>query len=174
MSAFARRRIIMDNFISTDISIEKFAAYLDGNLSASDYAKIDAIVSHHPELEDLSKMADIIDEDIHDYLNDEFIFEADMDMLENTRIEIPTIDYQEDGMLSDDDNQSEIAKLSHEDEFGTNESLHEEDSDVDPSNSSVYEICENIVSDYEEGLDATQDVGHTFDNEDDVNNENFL
>lgn len=92
MSWRAERRIIMDNFFNDSISIEKFAAFLDGNLSESEMSRVENIVMQDPELSELVDLSDSIDQDIQDYVNDDFLFEADMSMLDESEIEIPTLD----------------------------------------------------------------------------------
>lgn len=82
----------MDNFFNDSISIEKFAAYLDGNLSKAEMSKVYNIVMQDPELSELVDLSDSIDQEIQDYVNDEFLFDADMSMLDECDLEIPSLD----------------------------------------------------------------------------------
>lgn len=92
MSAYAERRNIMDKNFMPPVSIEKFAAYLDGNLSDYEMNRIDALVSTNPDMEELVAISDEIDEDIQVYMQDEFAYEADMTALEDSDFDIPNID----------------------------------------------------------------------------------
>lgn len=92
MSAYAERRSIMDKFFMPPVSIEEFAAYLDGNLSDDEMNRIDALVSTNPEMGELVAISDEVDEDIQVYMQDEFAYEADMTALEDSDFDIPNID----------------------------------------------------------------------------------
>ena len=92
MSAYAERRSIMDNIFMPLVSIEKFAAYLDSNLSEDEMNRIDKLVSTNPEMEELVAISDEVDEDIQVYMQDEFAYEADMTALEDSDFDIPNLD----------------------------------------------------------------------------------
>lgn len=92
MSAYAERRNIMDNFFMPPVSIEKFAAYLDGNLSDDEMNRIDVLVSTNPDMEKLVAVSDEVDEDIQVYMQDEFAYEADWTALEDTDFDIPNLE----------------------------------------------------------------------------------
>lgn len=92
MSVYAERRTIMDRNFVPPVSIEKFAAYLDGNLSEEEMDGIDALVSSNPVMEELVSISDEIDEDVQVYLQDEFAYEADMTTLEDSDFDIPNLD----------------------------------------------------------------------------------
>lgn len=92
MSKFAERRIIMDNNFIFPISIEKFAAYLDGNLPENEMNHIENIISENPQMGELVNISDSIDQSIQDYIQDDFLYDADMFMLDETNIEIPILD----------------------------------------------------------------------------------
>ncbi len=74
------------------VSIEKFAAYLDGNLSDDEMNRIDALVSTNPDMEELVAVSDEVDEDIQVYMQDEFAYEADMTALEDSDFDIPNLE----------------------------------------------------------------------------------
>lgn len=82
----------MDSQFISPISVEKFAAYLDGNLPEAEMQEIELVISHNDNLEDLVLMSDVIDEDIQIYLQDDFAYDADMSMLEESDFEIPQLD----------------------------------------------------------------------------------
>lgn len=92
MSVCAERRITMDSQFISPISVEKFAAYLDGNLPESEMQEIESVISQNDNLEDLVLMSDIIDEDTQIYLQDDFAYNADMSMLEESDFEVPQLD----------------------------------------------------------------------------------
>lgn len=92
MSAYAERRSIMDKTFMPPVSIEEFAAYLDGNLSEDEMNRIDTLVSTNPDMEELVAISDEIDEDVQVYLQDEFAYEADMTALEDSDFDIPNLD----------------------------------------------------------------------------------
>lgn len=81
----------MDNNFDIPISIEKFAAYLDGNLPQDENDDIDAIIGGNPDMEALVSMSDVVDEDVQHYINDDFLYEADITALENGEFELPEI-----------------------------------------------------------------------------------
>lgn len=81
----------MDNNFDIPISIEKFAAYLDGNLPHDEINDIDAIIGGNPDMEALVSMADVVDEDVQHYINDDFLYEADITALENGEFDLPEI-----------------------------------------------------------------------------------
>lgn len=82
----------MNNDFILPISVEKFAAYLDGNLPDDEMSQIDGLISNTPELEELVAVSDSIDQDIHEYLSDDFLYEADTAVFEEDSFEIPLID----------------------------------------------------------------------------------
>lgn len=92
MNASAERRSIMDKLFTPLVSIEQFAAYLDGNLPESQMREIDLLIATNPGMEELAEMSDVIAEDIQAYLQDEFAYEADMTALEDGDFDIPNLD----------------------------------------------------------------------------------
>ena len=82
----------MNNDVILSISVEKFAAYLDNNLPDDEMSQIDGMISNTPELEELVAVSDSIDQDIQEYLSDDFLYEADTAVFEEDSFEIPLID----------------------------------------------------------------------------------
>lgn len=82
----------MDSQFISPISIEKFAAYLDDNLPENEMQEIEAAISQNDRLEELVEMSDMIDEDVLTYLQDDFTYDADMSMLDESDFEIPQFD----------------------------------------------------------------------------------
>lgn len=82
----------MDSQFIFPISIEKFAAYLDDNLPENEMQEIEAAISQNDRLEELVEMSDMIDEDVLTYLQDDFTYDADMSMLDESDFEIPQFD----------------------------------------------------------------------------------
>lgn len=79
----------MDSQFISPISIEKFAAYLDNNLPENEMQEIEAAISQNDSLEELVEMSDMIDENVQTYLQDDFTYDADMSMLDESDFEIP-------------------------------------------------------------------------------------
>lgn len=79
------------NFVPP-VSIEEFAAYLDGNLTDEGMSRIDSLVSTNPDMEELVDASVTVDEGIEDYLQDEFAYEADMTALEDSDFDLPDLD----------------------------------------------------------------------------------
>lgn len=82
----------MDSQFISPISIEKFAAYLDDNLPENEMQEIEVAISQNDSLEELVEMSDMIDEDVQIYLQDDFTYDADMSMLDESDFEIPQFD----------------------------------------------------------------------------------
>lgn len=74
------------------ISVEEFAAYLDGNLSERNANRIDNIGATNYDMQEMLSMSDKVDEDMQCYLRDGFAYEADMIALENCNFDIPNLD----------------------------------------------------------------------------------
>ena len=74
------------------VSIEEFAAYLDGNLSEDGMNRIDALAAMNHDMEEMITLSDKIDEDVIVYTQDDFAYEADMAALENSDFDIPDLD----------------------------------------------------------------------------------
>lgn len=100
----------MENDMTLPISIEKFAAYLDGNLSEDEMSRIDALVSTNPNMEELISVSDIVDEDCQALQNDQFALEAELTALEGSDFEIPDIDA--DIFSSEADNEFEMQDVT--------------------------------------------------------------
>lgn len=82
----------MDNFFLPPVSIEKFAAYLDGNLPEEEMNHMNSIISESPQMSEMVDLSDSIDQDIQDYMQDEFLFDADMSILDEIDFEIPLLE----------------------------------------------------------------------------------
>lgn len=81
----------MDKKHDIPISIEKFAAYLDGNLPQDEISNIDSIIGGNPDMKALVSMSDDVDEDVQYYIDDDFLYEADITALENGDFDLPEI-----------------------------------------------------------------------------------
>lgn len=84
------------------ISIEEFAAYLDGNLSAAEMNRVANLVSNNSDMEEIVSISDVVDEDMQAYMQDEFAYEADMSALENSDYDIPNLEADIPLRLEDD------------------------------------------------------------------------
>ena len=92
MNVYAERRSIMDKLFIPPVSVEQFAAYLDGNLPESQMHNMDLLIATDPVMMELSEISDVIAEDTQYYMNDDFALEADMIMLDEHDFELPDID----------------------------------------------------------------------------------
>lgn len=91
----------MDDHFMPPISVEMFAAYLDGNLTDAEMETVENILADNPALSELVDLADSLDQEIQDYMDDDFLYDADMSMLDDVEIEIPQLDDVDD-VESDD------------------------------------------------------------------------
>lgn len=94
----------MNKHFDPAISEEKFAAWLDGMLPQDEMQQVSSIVENTPELKDFAELSASIEIDIHNYMNDDFLYQTDMEMLENIDLEIPAIESLDYG----DDNKPNI------------------------------------------------------------------
>ena len=67
MCAFSERRLYMDKMFQPSISVEKFAAYLDGNLLPEEMAKISSAIEHSELLQDIMDASDLADDTLANY-----------------------------------------------------------------------------------------------------------
>ena len=100
MSVFAERRNIMDNFFNNSISIERFAAYLDENLSAAEMHEMDLLVSSNTQMEELVTVSDIVDENINIGFHNELDYESDMLVIDEQDFEIPILEELNEDVLT--------------------------------------------------------------------------
>lgn len=112
----------MDNPLLSKVSIEQFAAYLDGNLSAEEMDSIEAIVASDDAFREMAELSDEIDEETQDYLKDDFSQISEMDELDYNEIEIPAIDLDDSiSVLDIDDNESHLKEENQYDISHPNE-----------------------------------------------------
>ena len=74
------------------VSIEEFAAYLDGNLSQDDMRTFEELSNKDSTLKSMLNISDTIDHDMQNYINDDFLYESDMSMLNEIDFELPKFD----------------------------------------------------------------------------------
>ena len=110
MNVYAERRSIMDKLFIPPVSVEQFAAYLDGNLPGSQMHNMDLLIATDPVMMELSEISDVIAEDTQYYMNDDFAIEADMIMLDEHDFELPDIDSND--MNLDVETEIEVASTS--------------------------------------------------------------
>ena len=84
----------MNKHFNPAISEEKFAAWLVGMLPDDEMKEVGSIIEDSPELQECAVMSSSIDTEIQNYINDEFLFQIDMEMVENSDFEIPIIETQ--------------------------------------------------------------------------------
>ena len=96
-----------------NMTIERFAAFLDGNLSDTEMNRTERLISESEDLQNIVTMSDIIDEDESWYTVDDNELDSEIEMMENNGIDIPQI---EDLAMTDDiDDFAEIINVSSED-----------------------------------------------------------
>ena len=101
----------MNKHFNPAISEEKFAAWLDGRLPADEMRQIGTLIENDSELQECAAISEAIDTEIQDYINDEFLYQTDMEMLDESYIEIPSIEMQDSEYIetnSDSDSETEI------------------------------------------------------------------
>lgn len=84
----------MNKHFNPAISEEKFAAWLDGMLPADEMRQIETLIENDSELQECAAISEAIDTEIQDYINDEFLYQTDMEMLDESYIEIPSVEMQ--------------------------------------------------------------------------------
>ena len=92
MNKYAERRNIMVDLNNFAISVEELASYFDDNVSSDEANRIEDLVSSEPELSEIMSVSKEVDADMQDYINDEFVFDTEMSMLDEMNIEIPDVD----------------------------------------------------------------------------------
>lgn len=108
-----------DEIQDLPVSEEMLGAYMEGNLSEDEKANLSNMIHENPDMEEIIFMSDFIDEDIENYKQDRFLYEADMTALDNTDFEIPDPDAvspsqpdnsspEETGISHDSDDTSEL------------------------------------------------------------------
>lgn len=91
MNEFVERRTTMDKLSFLPISIEKFAAYLDGNLAESEMCKVDSLVMSNSNLKEITEISDIIDEDAQYYHQDELAYNYEIGIIDENLV-LPNLD----------------------------------------------------------------------------------
>lgn len=79
----------MDNLFNSGISIEKMAAFLDGNLSASEMQEMSAIIGGDTILQQIVDVSDTVDDTILSYTDNDIVLPIELQL---TDFEIPQID----------------------------------------------------------------------------------
>ncbi len=99
------------------VSIEEFAAYLDGNLTDSEMNRIDALISMNLDMEEIATLSGEVIEDIQVYMQDEFAYNADMMALDNIDFDIPNLDTRDTDITphigTDTPNYKEVASAAN-------------------------------------------------------------
>lgn len=131
MNVYAERRSIMDKLFIPPVSVEQFAAYLDGNLSESQMHNMDLLIATDPIMMELSEISDVIAEETQYYLNDDFALEADMIMLDEQDFDLPDIDTNSiSNMNLDIETEIEVASTSALENDNLNDDFFKEDNHV--------------------------------------------
>ncbi len=75
------------------ISVEQFAAYLDGNLIPEEMNEMESMISANPEFQDIVVQSDTIDTNELIDIYDDTSLQTDIFMLDEADIEIPQIEF---------------------------------------------------------------------------------
>lgn len=82
MNAFGERRYAMDDLFNSGISIERMAAYLDGNLSAGEMQGISSLINSDAFLHQFMHASSVIDDALSDYSPDELELPSELQSLD--------------------------------------------------------------------------------------------
>lgn len=82
----------MDKLFNSGISIEEMAAYLDGNLSASDMQQMSSLIEKDDSLKEIVELSDQIDDNLIVASSDTFIIPLD---IQSTEFQLPEIIVEE-------------------------------------------------------------------------------
>lgn len=82
----------MDKLFNSGISIEEMAAFLDGNLSASDMQKMSSLIEKDDSLKEIVELSDQIDDNLINESSD--TFDIPFDIL-STEFQLPEISFEE-------------------------------------------------------------------------------
>lgn len=82
----------MDKLFNSGISIEEMAAFLDGNLSASDMQKMSSLIEKDDSLKEIIELSDQIDDNLINESSD--TFDIPFDIL-STEFQLPEISFEE-------------------------------------------------------------------------------
>lgn len=117
----------MDNLFNSGISIEKMAAFLDGNLSASEMQEVSAIIDGNASLSKMVNLSDMVDDSIA--IED---FDSLPDELSSMDFELPNLEiFQGAGDIFEDNDH-----LYHQETLQNIENMYEEYDNL--SNHSIF------------------------------------
>ncbi len=88
MFAFLGRRCSMDNNFFNNVSVEKFAAFLDGNLLPDEMQQMSSMVENNEMMHDIYAVSKLADETLANYTDDDL---APPEEITSTDFEIPQI-----------------------------------------------------------------------------------
>lgn len=78
MSVYTERRHILDKYFVPPVSVEKFAAYLDGNLPENEMQHISSIIENNDDMQQIMQINDSVDDtmEVNVFLNIDFSDES--------------------------------------------------------------------------------------------------
>lgn len=121
----------MDNHFNPSVSIEKFAAYLDGNLPEDEMQRISSLIENDNVLKSILDVSEQIDASLEEYSSNglqipEYIINLDFELPDTNDTFVPLDTAPTDGMLMPD-----IATYTDEPLFTEgNNHLYTENSDI--------------------------------------------
>lgn len=88
MFAFSERRCSMDNNFFNNVSVEKFAAFLDGNLLPDEMQQMSSMVDNNEMMHDIYAASKLTDETLANYTDDDLALPEE---IKSADLEIPLI-----------------------------------------------------------------------------------
>ena len=136
--------------MNNHITVELFAAYLDGNLSNAEMNDVEQLIVKDPELQEIVEKNDMVDEsEVMDMAN-QLVDEYDLSMMEDELIEIPQIPTVENEDCDDSDSFSDTTQEEVE-VIAVNEQCMEQTENLfwneEPCQSERYDVV-----DFEDGF----------------------
>ena len=89
----------MDKSAWSTLSVEQFAAYLDGNLSPEEMNEMEMLIADDPDMEDLVRLSDSIDEQVQRLEFEDTAGTAPESFLETDDFDIPDLNALDDAGL---------------------------------------------------------------------------
>lgn len=85
------------------VSIEEFAAYLDGNLTEDGMEYISSIISHNNKLADITEISNVVDVTKEQYIQDEELLPSEIESMDFNIPEISDETIHKQHPIYDDD-----------------------------------------------------------------------
>lgn len=97
MNVYGERRCTMNNLFNSGLSIEKMAAFLDGNLSASEMQSISSLIDNDASLKRFMDASSVIDESISAFSMSDKDLPQELQTLD---FDLPSLDVDFHGLVT--------------------------------------------------------------------------